>query len=148
MILSQFFKTNYSYVHTEELIRTLSDLTPKSVKMQTPEFGAVLIRVGGSLQIANHDGRSPDYDDWTASQKMATRANGDILVWNDVLGSAFELSSMGSVLMNTLRRQVTSEDEDRLQLSSTKALLNESFHHNWWRDRTISLAMFLLHETW
>ena len=34
-----------------------------------------------------HDGRAPDYDDW--------KLNGDILVWNDILGCAFELSSMG-----------------------------------------------------
>ena len=43
------------------------------------------------------------------SLKMATRGlNGDILVWNDVLGSIFELSSMGiRVDEDTLRRQVT-----------------------------------------
>ena len=48
--------------------------------------------------------------------------NGDILVWNDVLGSAFELSSMGiRVDEDTLRRQVAiTGDEDRLQLSGTK----------------------------
>ena len=55
--------------------------------------------------------------------------NGDILVWNDVLGSAFELSSMGiRVDEDTLRRQVAiTGDEDRLQLEWHKALLNGLF---------------------
>ena len=39
------------------------------------------------VSFVTHDGRAPDYDDWTL--------NGDILVWNSVLGRAFELSSMG-----------------------------------------------------
>ena len=35
-----------------------------------------------------HDGRAPDYDDW--------ELNGDILMWNPVLESRFEVSSMAS----------------------------------------------------
>ena len=47
-----------------------------------------VIGIGGALRSGKpHDGRSPDYDDWTM--------NGDILFWNDLLGCAFELSSMG-----------------------------------------------------
>ena len=47
-----------------------------------------LMGIGGALKSGRpHDGRAPDYDDWTL--------NGDILVWNPVLERAFELSSMG-----------------------------------------------------
>ena len=46
------------------------------------------MQIGGKLKSGKpHDGRAPDYDDWTL--------NGDILMWNDVLGRAFEISSMG-----------------------------------------------------
>ena len=47
-----------------------------------------LMQIGGKLRSGKpHDGRAPDYDDWAL--------NGDILMWNDVLGRAFEISSMG-----------------------------------------------------
>ena len=97
--------------------------------------------------MANHDGRAPDYDDWTTESENGYKGlNGDILVWNDVLGSAFELSSMGiRVDEDTLRRQVAiTGDEDRLQLEWHKALLNGLFPlHDWWRDRTISFGYVL-----
>ncbi|MGM9971044.1 MAG: aspartate--ammonia ligase [Anaeroplasmataceae bacterium] len=53
------------------------------------EYKAVfLYQIGWDLSDGNpHDGRAADYDDW--------KLNGDILVWNDVLKTAFELSSMG-----------------------------------------------------
>lgn len=47
-----------------------------------------VMKIGDKLKSGvPHDGRAPDYDDWAL--------NGDILVWNKVLGQAFELSSMG-----------------------------------------------------
>ena len=50
-----------------------------------------------------HDGRAPDYDDWTTESENGYHGlNGDILVWNDNLGAAFELSSMGIRAMKTL----------------------------------------------
>ena len=46
------------------------------------------MQIGDKLKSGiKHDGRAPDYDDW--------QLNGDILLWNDVLGCAFEISSMG-----------------------------------------------------
>ncbi len=46
------------------------------------------MQIGGRLRSGErHDGRAPDYDDWTL--------NGDLLFWDDVLGCAFEVSSMG-----------------------------------------------------
>ena len=53
------------------------------------EHGTVFIQgIGGALKSGKpHDGRAPDYDDWTL--------NGDILFWNELLGCAEEVSSMG-----------------------------------------------------
>ena len=46
------------------------------------------MKIGGRLTSGEkHDGRSPDYDDW--------ELNGDIILWNEVLDRAFEISSMG-----------------------------------------------------
>ena len=110
------------------------DLTPKERENAiAKEFGAVfLIGIGGELADGKpHDGRAPDYDDWTTESENGYKGlNGDILVWNDVLGSAFELSSMGiRVDEDTLRRQVAiTGDEDRLQLEWHKALLNVFSH--------------------
>ena len=43
-----------------------------------------------------HDGRAPDYDDWsTIAENGQTGLNGDLLVWDDVLNRSMELSSMG-----------------------------------------------------
>ncbi len=61
-------------------------------------IGAVfLIGVGGGLADGKpHDGRAPDYDDWTTPLENGFKGlNGDILVWNEQPGTAFELSSMG-----------------------------------------------------
>ena len=49
---------------------------------------AFIMQIGKKLKSGNkHDGRAPDYDDW--------ELNGDIMFWNDILGCAFEISSMG-----------------------------------------------------
>ena len=64
--------------------------TPKQrEKAVCEKYGTVFISgIGGMLPSgARHDGRAPDYDDWTL--------NGDLLVWNEVLGDALEISSMG-----------------------------------------------------
>ena len=79
-----------SFVSSQELEDMYPDLTPKEreaayVKTHRTAF---ISGIGGKLRSGKpHDGRAPDYDDWDL--------NGDILVWNDVLGIPFELSSMG-----------------------------------------------------
>ncbi|MBR1845493.1 MAG: aspartate--ammonia ligase, partial [Oscillospiraceae bacterium] len=84
------------------------------------EYGAVfLMQVGGALRSGKiHDGRAPDYDDWSL--------NGDILFWNDVLDCAFEVSSMGiRVSPEVLDRQLTIAGCDgRRELQYHKMLLN------------------------
>lgn len=81
---------------------------------------ALIMQIGGRLRSGKpHDGRAPDYDDWAL--------NGDILFWNDVLGRAFEISSMGvRVDAESLDRQLRiSGCEDRRSLPFHKMLLND-----------------------
>ena len=89
------------FIHTEELVERYPDLTPKERENAIcKEFGAVfLIGIGGELPDGKpHDGRAPDYDDWTSESENGYKGlNGDILVWNESLGGALELSSWESV---------------------------------------------------
>ncbi len=86
----------------------------------TKEYKTVfIIGIGGKLRSGEkHDGRSPDYDDW--------ELNGDILLWNDLLGCAFEISSMGiRVDPESLDRQLTEAGCDhRREYTYHKMLLN------------------------
>ncbi|HFI0567255.1 TPA: aspartate--ammonia ligase [Streptococcus suis] len=122
-----------TFIHTEDLVKNFPDLTPKEREnVVAKEYGAVfLIGIGGELADGKpHDGRAPDYDDWTSPSEAGYKGlNGDILVWNEVLGSAFELSSMGiRVDEEALKRQVAiTGDEDRLEFDWHRALLNGLF---------------------
>ena len=62
---------------------------------------AFIMQIGGKLRSGNrHDGRAPDYDDW--------QLNGDLFFWDEVLGRALEISSMGiRVDAESLDRQLT-----------------------------------------
>ena len=83
----------------DDLQREYPKLTPKEREdIVAKKYGAVFITgIGGKLDDGTiHDGRAPDYDDWITECGDGHRGlNGDILVWNPVLNSAFELSSMG-----------------------------------------------------
>ena len=85
----------------------------------TKEHGTVLItQIGGKLRSgAPHDGRAPDYDDWAL--------NGDILFYNETLGHALEISSMGiRVDEESLARQLKERGcEERAELPFHKMLL-------------------------
>ena len=78
------------FITTQELEDLYPDLTPKQREDEICKKKGVvfLMQIGKILKSGiKHDGRAPDYDDW--------ELNGDILYWNDVLGHAFEISSMG-----------------------------------------------------
>jgi len=92
------------------------------------EHGAVFVMgIGADLPDGQpHDGRAPDYDDWTTPRPDGGRGlNGDILLWNPVLNRAFEISSMGiRVDAETLRRQLALRGcEDRAELDFHRMLL-------------------------
>ncbi len=122
-----------TFIHTEDLVEQYPDLTPKEREDAiAKEYGAVfLIGIGGVLADGKpHDGRAPDYDDWTSESEAGYHGlNGDIIVWNESLGHAFELSSMGiRVDEDALKRQVEiTGDQDRLNLEWHKSLLNGLF---------------------
>ena len=80
---------------------------------------AFIMQIGGKLKSGKpHDGRAPDYDDW--------ELNGDLFFWDDVLGRALEISSMGiRVDAESLDRQLTiSNCNERRELPFHKMLLN------------------------
>ena len=111
-----------SCITTQELEDKYPNLTPKEREdAYLKEKGTALImQIGGKLKSGiPHDGRAPDYDDW--------QLNGDILVWNEVLGRAFEISSMGiRVDAESLDRQLTLAGcDDRRELPFHKMLLND-----------------------
>lgn len=110
-----------SFVTSQELEDLYPDLTAKErenayVKEHKTVF---IIGIGSTLRSGNrHDGRAPDYDDWTL--------NGDILFWDDILGCAMEISSMGiRVDPQALDRQLKAANcDDRRELPYHKSLLN------------------------
>ncbi len=120
------------FIHSEELLQLYPGLTPKEREHEiTKKHKAVfIIGIGGTLSNGKkHDGRAPDYDDWTtAGENGFAGLNGDILVWNDLLEQALELSSMGiRVNKEALLRQLKiTGQEERKELYFHKRLLEGS----------------------
>ena len=87
------------FIHAEELLQRYPNLAPKERENAiVREHKAVfIIGIGGKLSDGSiHDGRAADYDDWSTPNSDGYEGlNGDILLWNPVLESAFEISSMG-----------------------------------------------------
>jgi len=110
------------FITTQELEDMYPDMTPKEREDAiTKKHRAVFImKIGGRLTSGQkHDGRSPDYDDW--------ELNGDIILWNDVLNRAFEISSMGiRVDAEAMARQLEAEGcQERAELEFHKAILED-----------------------
>lgn len=107
------------------------DKTPKEREDAICEkYGAVFVEgIGGKLSNGEkHDGRAPDYDDWsTVAENGKEGLNGDILIWYPVLGRSFELSSMGiRVDKESLLRQLKiAGKEDRAELYFHRRLLGD-----------------------
>ena len=119
------------FIHAEDLLQKYPTLTSKQREDAiTKEYGAVFI-IGIGCQLSNgekHDGRAPDYDDWsTVAENGQVGLNGDLLVWDDVLNRSLELSSMGiRVDKEALLRQLTlCHAEDRKGLYFHQRLLND-----------------------
>ncbi len=109
------------FITAQQLEDLYPDLTPKEREDAiTREHKTVfLMQIGDKLDSgAPHDGRAPDYDDWTL--------NGDLLLWHDVLGHALEVSSMGvRVDAASLKRQLEiAGATDRERYAYHKAVLD------------------------
>ena len=88
------------FANTDEMLKKYPNATPKEREnILCKEHGAVFFMgIGGKKPDGElrHDGRAPDYDDWTTERPDGGKGlNGDILVWNPLLQMSFELSSMG-----------------------------------------------------
>jgi len=129
--LQPFLRDEITFVHSEELQERYPNLTPREREDAiTKEKGAVfVIGIGGKLADGKpHDGRAPDYDDWTTPTGENTKGlNGDIFVWNSILQKGFEISSMGiRVNREALLKQLEiTGTEDRKELIWHKMLLDD-----------------------
>ncbi len=109
------------FVTAQELEDRWPDKSPKEREhaICREHHTVFLMGIGGALRSGQkHDGRAPDYDDWTL--------NGDILMWNPILERSFEISSMGiRVDEESMRRQLKLANcEDRAELPFHKMLLD------------------------
>ena len=117
-------------IYSDDLLREYPGMTAKEREnAAAKKYGAIFIcGIGGKLPDGSiHDGRAPDYDDWiTDAGDGHVGLNGDIIVWNETLGRAFELSSMGiRVSPESLKRQLKERGcEERAELPFQKKLLN------------------------
>ncbi len=119
-----------TFIHAEDLENEYPDLLPVERETEVcKKYGAVfVIGIGGDLRSGQpHDGRAPDYDDWSSPTEDNRRGlNGDILVYYPLFERAYELSSMGiRVDPTTLMRQLELTDNlDRKDLYFHKRLLS------------------------
>uniref|UniRef100_UPI003217CEEC aspartate--ammonia ligase n=1 Tax=uncultured Draconibacterium sp. TaxID=1573823 RepID=UPI003217CEEC len=119
------------FIHTEELAAKYPNLTPfERETEEAKKHGAIfVIGIGGEMPNGEiHDGRAPDYDDWsTPTINDFKGLNGDIILWNNVLNRAFEISSMGiRVDKDALLKQLEIRGaEERKELMWHQMLLND-----------------------
>ncbi|MFC1750111.1 aspartate--ammonia ligase [Pseudomonadota bacterium] len=122
-----------TFIHAEDLRKLYPKSTPKEREDKIAEkFKAVfIIGIGGKLQNGTvHDGRAPDYDDWsTPVDEFRYGLNGDIIVWYPLLKQSLELSSMGiRVDADTLVSQLNIRDlSERMSLEWHKRMLSGEF---------------------
>lgn len=120
------------FIHAEELLQMYPDLSPKEREHAiAKKYGAVfIIGIGGRLSNGEpHDNRAPDYDDWsTPSGGGYNGLNGDIIVWNELLGRSFELSSMGiRVSKEVMQQQLRlTGKQEREKLYFHQRILNDT----------------------
>ena len=120
--LTTVLERDVTFVTSQELEDMYPDLKTGSEREKAfvkEHHTAFIMQIGGKLRSGNrHDGRAPDYDDW--------QLNGDLFFWDEVLGRALEISSMGiRVDPESLDRQLTlSGCDDRRALPFHSMLLN------------------------
>ena len=115
------------FITTQELEDRYPELTPKQREDAIAEEkrAVFIMKIGGQLKSGiKHDGRAPDYDDW--------ELNGDIVLWNDILGIAYEISSMGiRVDEDSMVKQLElAGATDRMELPFHKAIINKELPYS------------------
>lgn len=128
--IKPFLAEKVHFIHAEDLLQMYPGKTAKEREhLITERYGTVfIIGIGGKLSNGEpHDLRAPDYDDYTTVDPRTglPGLNGDLLVWNDVLGRSFELSSMG-IRVNKeamLKQLELAGKEDRTHLYFHRRLL-------------------------
>ena len=129
--IESFLPEDIYFIHSEQLRAMYPDMTPKEREDAIcKQHGAVFIMgIGGKLGDGTvHDGRAPDYDDWsTPNEEGYYGLNGDIMIWYPILNRSIELSSMGiRVDKEALLRQLELTGKmERAQLFFHKKLLND-----------------------
>ncbi len=112
-----------TFLHAADLEKELPQLSPlERENKMAKKYGAIFIMgIGGKLPSGQrHDGRAPDYDDWSSENSDGKIGlNGDIILWNPILKRSFEVSSMGirvdkDVLLKQLK-EVNQEERSTLQ---------------------------------
>lgn len=127
--ITPYLPEEITFIHADTLAKQWPEKTSKEREAEVAKkYGAVfIIGIGGDLCDGKpHDGRAPDYDDWsTPNGEGSNGLNGDIVVWNPVLGIPFELSSMGiRVSPESMKRQLELRGcAERAALPFHKALL-------------------------
>lgn len=120
------------FIHAEELLKLFPTLSAKEREYEIAKKhkAVFIIGIGGKLSNGEkHDGRAPDYDDWSTPGKDGLPGlNGDIILWNPVLDIPFEVSSMGiRVDKKSLLNQLKLEGkEERLALFFHKKLMDNT----------------------
>lgn len=142
-----------TFIHAESLARLYPDLTSKEREAKVAkEHGAVFIMgIGAELPDGKpHDGRAPDYDDWSTLNEEGTLGlNGDLILWDSILEIPFELSSMGiRVSPESMRRQLELRGvPEKANLNFHRMLLSGQLPYSIGGGIGQSrLAMFLLHK--
>lgn len=128
-VIKPFLPSEIHFIQSEDLLQMYPDKDVKEREnLICKKYGAVfIIGIGDKLSDGKpHDGRAPDYDDWTTPNSDGHKGlNGDILIWYPVLNRAVELSSMGiRVDKEALLRQLKlTGQESRVNLYFHKKLL-------------------------
>lgn len=120
-ILSAELSPDVHFITTQELEDKYPELSAKEREDAiAKEYKTVfLTEIGGTLKSGKpHDGRAPDYDDWSL--------NGDLLFWDETLSHALEVSSMGiRVDSESLARQLEiCQKEDRMKFDYHKMIMD------------------------
>lgn len=130
--IKPYLPREITFIHAEELRQMYPTLTPKEREFEIAKKCKAVFIMGIGAPLGDgekHDGRAPDYDDWTTlGEKGLPGLNGDIILWNPVLEIPLEVSSMGiRVNKEALIKQLEmTGKQDRLDLYFHKRLVEGS----------------------